>query len=380
MTRMKSFIVSAMLVASTSLLFAQGNVIENPGFEDLDKKIKSGGAIELAIGWKSLGTNADIFSRNAKADEFSVPTNLYGEAEPNSGDAYAGIVTWSSKDAEPRTFLQAEMRFPMQEEKVYCVKMHIMLSLLAKYASNNIGIYISEKPLTEEEIESGEIVPQIIHSQNKVWEEQFEWTAICGSYIAKGKERYITIGNFGATSATQTEKIKRPRGVTGQQTRTTAYYYIDDVSVINMAGLESCDCERAPDGNTMQVKYSKEISTEVEIDVNAEIELTKIYFEEMSSDISARAMMDVEKVAAMIKENPELKIQIKGHTDPVEEAKADGDISILRAQTVKEKLIELGANPNKLQVLGMKDFDPATDDTSVTGQAQNRRVVFDILD
>jgi hypothetical protein len=77
---MKSFIVSAMLVASSSLLFAQGNVIENPGFEDLDKKIKNGGAIELAIGWKSLGTPADIFSRNAKADEFSVPTNLYGEA------------------------------------------------------------------------------------------------------------------------------------------------------------------------------------------------------------------------------------------------------------------------------------------------------------
>jgi len=91
-------------------------------------------------------------------------------------------------------------------------------------------------------------------------------------------------------------------------------------------------------------------------------------------------MVDVEKVAAMIKNNPDLKIQIKGHTDPVEQAKSTGDVSLLRAQTIKEKLVELGVNANKLQVLGMKDFDPATDDTSVTGQAQNRRVVFDILD
>ncbi len=377
---MKSLVLTTTLIAAAIIGFGQGNIVENPGFEDLDKKIKSGGMIQLAMGWSSIGENADVFNRNAKSEEYAVPANLYGEAEPNSGDGYAGIVTWSSKDAEPRTFLQAELRYPMQETKVYCVKMHVMLSMLAKYGSNNIGIYVSQKPITMEQIEAGEIQPQIIHSQNQIWSEQFEWSAICGSFIAEGKEKYLTIGNFGSTAETQTEKMKRPRGVTGQQTRTTAYYYIDDVSVINMAGLDECDCEKAPDGNSMQVKYSKEVSTEADIDGPEQIEMTKVYFEEMSSDISPRAMVDVEKVAAMIKNNPDLKIQIKGHTDPVEQAKSTGDVSLLRAQTIKEKLVELGVNANKLQVLGMKDFDPATDDTSVTGQAQNRRVVFDILD
>lgn len=377
---MKSNILTSLFITASLGLFAQGNIVENYGFEDVEKKIKGPGMISLATGWSSLDQAADIFHREAKDENYKVPTNLYGDAEPNSGDGYAGIVTYSAKDAEPRTFLTTELRFPMQEGKAYCVKMHLMLSMLAKYASNNIGIYISEKPITMADIEEGKIQPQIIHSQNPIWSEQFEWTAVCGNYISKGKERYITIGNFGKTADTQTEKVKRPKGTTGQQTRSTAYYYIDDVSVINMAGLDDCDCEKAPDGNSMQVKYSTNVSSEVELDASAEIELTKIYFNELNSDISERAMVDVEKVAALIKANPDLKIIIKGHTDPVEQAKATGDVSLLRAQTIKEKLVELGANPNKLQVQGMKDFDTATKDVSITGQAQNRRVVFDILD
>ena len=377
---MKSAILSLLVLFTSTFIFGQGNLLFNGGFEDISKKIKSGGTIELAEGWKSLDANADLFSKSAKEENYSVPKNLYGDAQPNSGEAYAGIISWSAKDAEPRTYLQSETRYPLVEGKVYCVKMHLMLGILSKYATNNIGIYISQKPITMEEIAKGEIQPQIIHSQNKIMDEQFEWTAVCGSFIAEGKERYITIGNFAQTSKTLSEKMKRPRGFTGQQTRSTSYYYMDDVSVINMAGLDDCDCEKAPDGNAMQVKYSKNVSTEKELDVNEAIELTKVYFEDLKSEISPRAMVDVEKVAEMIKTKPELKIQIKGHTDPVEQAKSSGDVSLLRAQTIKEKLVELGVNENKLQVLGMKDFDPATDDSTVTGQAQNRRVVFDILD
>ena len=378
---MKSRLLTVVLFAASLGLFAQGNLVDNGSFEYIDKKVKGPGTIELAEGWTSIGgTEADLFTPESKDDNYSVPNNLYGQADASDGSAYAGGVFYASKDAEPRTYLQNELMYPLQEGKVYCVKMHLMLGMLSKYESNNIGIYVSDKPLTEEEIQSGEIEPHIIHSQNKIWNEQFEWTPICGTFISKGKEKYITIGNFAPTSKTEEEKMKRPRGVTGQQTRSSAYYYIDDVSVINMAGEVDCDCEKAPDGSSMQVKYTTNVSTDVDLDPAEEIEITKIYFGELSSDISERAMVDVEKVAEMIKQKPELKIQIKGHTDPVEQAKAQGDVSLLRAQAIKEKLVELGANPNKLQVIGMKDFDPATDDSSVAGQAQNRRVVFDILD
>ena len=142
-----------------------------------------------------------------------------GDTDPLDGKNYAGIMIYSYKDEAPRQYLQAKLTEKMVEEKVYCVKMNVMLSMLSKYSSNNIGIYISAKPLTAEEIAAQNIQPQIIHSQNRIFEEQFDWEAICQTYIADGGEEYITIGNFGTADATQNEKVKKPKGFTGMQAR-----------------------------------------------------------------------------------------------------------------------------------------------------------------
>ncbi len=376
---MKSFIHAMAFVLVTAGAMAQGNLVPNYGFEDPEKKIKEAGSIELADPWESLTDNKpDLFNPKSKGEEWGVPLNMYGEADPHGGEGYAGVVMYSYKDTDPRSYLQVKLYSPLEEEKVYCVKMHVMLAMLSKYASNNLGIYISEKPVDEEALEAYAITPQIQHSQNRVFEEQFAWEEICQSFIAKGGERYVTIGNFAPTEETQYEKIKKPRGVTGQQTR-TAYYYIDDVSVINMAGLDQCDCEVDASGSALKVQYSKEVSSDMEMDVTQDIEMSRVYFEEMSSEIDEDNMAAVKKVAKLLQEHPKYKVKITGHTDPVEEAKVTGDVSAQRAQAVKDKLVELGAYPNKILTVGVQDFDPATTDVTPAGQAQNRRVVFEVI-
>lgn len=266
----------------------------------------------------------------------------------------------------------------MEAEKVYCVKMHVMLSMLSKYSANNIGIYISKKPLTPEEIESGELEPQVIHSKNKIFDEQFDWTPICQTYIAEGGEQYITIGNFAKEDETLNEKMKKPKGITGMQAR-GAYYYIDEVSVENMAGVAECDCELDAAGKALNVVYSVETSSEMEMDVSEEIERTRIYFDDGSDLVSELAMADIEKIAEMLKEHPKYKVKITGHTDPVEEAKITGDVSLGRANAVKDALVELGVPENKLLVVGVQDFEPITSDVTSAGQAQNRRVMFKVI-
>ncbi|MEX2595436.1 MAG: OmpA family protein, partial [Salibacteraceae bacterium] len=164
----------------------------------------------------------------------------------------------------------------------------------------------------------------------------------------------------------------------GQQVR-GAYYYIDDVSVINMAGLDECKCELDASGSALQVVYSKEVSSDMEVDVTEDIEMTRIYFDAMSSAINEKAMKDVKKVASMLENNPSYKIKITGHTDPIEEVKVTGDVSLQRAEAVRDALIENGAYEKKLLVVGVQDFEPSTDDASVSGQAQNRRVVFEVI-
>lgn len=375
---MKAVIQTLACTLIAAGVFAQGNMIPNYGFEDPEKKIKEDGAIELAEPWESLTEDKpDLFNPKSKGEDWGVPSNKYGEADPNSGEGYAGMVMYSYKDAEPRNYLQVKFYSPLEEEKVYCVKMHVLLAMLSKYACNNIGMYLSEKPIDEEALEANAITPQVMYSQNRIFSEQFAWEPICQSYIAKGGERYLTIGNFGPTAETQTEKVKKPKGITGQQSR-SAYYYIDDVSVINMAGLDECDCEVDASGSALKVQYSKEVSSDMEVDVTDDIEMTRIYFDEMSTEINEDNMVAVTKVAKLLSEHPTYKVKITGHTDPVEEAKVTGDVSIQRAKNVKNKLVELGAYPNKILTVGVQDFDPATDDVTPAGQAQNRRVVFEV--
>lgn len=376
---MRSITLTSIAMLFMASLFAQGNLVQNPSFEETTKKIKEEGSIELAFPWESpTDTKADIFNPRSKGEDWGVPINKYGDAQPKSGEGYAGVLFHSYKDAEPRSYLQMKLTAGLEEEKVYCVKMSVMLAMLSKYASNNIGMYLSDKPINTEAIAEGAITPQIIHSQNKIFDEMFDWTDICKTYIAKGGEKYLIIGNFSGPGETQEEKIKKPKGVIGQQAR-GAYYYVDDVSVMNMAGVDECDCEKDASGKSLQVKYSKEVSSDLEVDVSEDIEMTRIYFEETKSDISENAMKDIVRLAAMLEEHPSYKVKITGHTDPVEEVKVTGDVSLQRAEKVRDALIEHGAYEKKLLVVGVQDFDPATEDASAAGQAQNRRVQFEVI-
>ncbi len=372
-------IISAVMLMSL-IGMSQGNMIVNGSFETVSKKIKGGGMIDNASGWSSpTDAKADVFSANAKADEYKTPVNMYGDADPMEGGRnYAGLMIYSYKDDAPRQYLQAQLTEKMKEEKVYCVKMNVLLSMLSKYSSNNIGIYISKKPLMAEEIEKYDIQPQIIHSQNRIFDEQFDWEPICQTYIADGGEEYITIGNFGSTESTDNGKVKKPKGIIGTQAR-GAYYYIDDVSVMNMAGVESCDCELDAGGHSINVVYSVETSTEAEVDKSGEVERTRVYFDDLSDLISELALADIEKIATILKENPKYKVKVIGHTDPVEEAKATGNISLNRANAVRDALVGFGVNEGKLLVVGVQDFEPITTDATSAGQAQNRRVMFSVI-
>ena len=377
MKRLFSFITLLSIAAGSA--FAQGNLVQNGSFESVSKKIKEQGSIDYAYPWTSgAEAKADLFNPKSKGEDWGVPMNLYGDGDPKDGEGYAGIVMYSYKDAEPKTYLQIKLSSGLEEEKVYCVKMSVMLGLLSKYACNNLGMYLSEKPMDIEALQAGAITPQIIHSQNKIFMEQFDWEDICHTFIANGNEKYLTIGNFAPSSETQEEKIRKPKGIIGSQAR-TGYYYIDDVSVMNMAGVEACDCEVDASGSSLQVKYSKEVSSDMELDVTEDIEMSRIYFDEGSAAIKEDAIIDMQKVATLLNEHPKYKVKITGHTDPIEEVKVTGDVSLQRAQNVKNELVKLGAYENKLLIVGVQDFDPATEDASVAGQAQNRRVVFEVI-
>jgi outer membrane protein OmpA-like peptidoglycan-associated protein len=81
------------------------------------------------------------------------------------------------------------------------------------------------------------------------------------------------------------------------------------------------------------------------------------------------------QIAAALKEHPELKVEIQGHTDNV--GKADGNLKLsqARAYAVKAALTgEYGVGAEQLAAKGYGDTKPAADNKSAEGRANNCRV------
>ena len=157
-----------------------------------------------------------------------------------------------------------------------------------------------------------------------------------------------------------------------------AYYYIDEVSVINLEELDVCACDAADDGgNQMKVVYSTSTSDGMEMDAGAQMELKTIFFNKNSTSPSSAAV--VREVIDLMKSNPSLKIEIVGHMDKVEHKDNLNDLSEERAKAIYDYLVKNGITADRLSYKGMKSDDPA--DTSGTHEslAKNRRVTFKVM-
>lgn len=74
--------------------------------------------------------------------------------------------------------------------------------------------------------------------------------------------------------------------------------------------------------------------------------------------------------------NPELTVEIQGHTDSRGTDAYNKRLSIRRAQAVKDILVKDGVEGNRLSIVGFGESQPVEDNSSAEGRAYNRRVVF----
>lgn len=379
---MKNKTLAVLTVFFSATIFAQTNLVENGSFENLDKKVKSLGQIELATGWSSPTENkADLFVKGSKSEEVNAENNVYGGQSPDDGKVFAGITVYSYKQAKPRTYLQGKLSQPLEAGKSYCVKMFLTLGDLSKFGVNNIGIYLSKSPVSNKDLTTYAIEPQVHHSQNRIFKEPQIWESICQIYQAEGGEQYITIGNFKKYEDTKFEKVKRPRGFTSPQ-KPIAYFFIDNVSVISLDSISpsECVCEKQDLQRESKVVYHQDISVEEEkIKASKKLELIKIFYDSKQTAPKEDQLSKIEEVAELLKANPSLKVEIQGHSDNIEKTKLTEDISLKRAESIQQKLMEKGVSPNQLIVKGYQDTMPANKSGTPEAMAQNRRVSFKVV-
>jgi outer membrane protein OmpA-like peptidoglycan-associated protein len=101
--------------------------------------------------------------------------------------------------------------------------------------------------------------------------------------------------------------------------------------------------------------------------------LEGVAFPSGSSVLTADARLQLEELAAWLAGEPG-PVEIRGHTDAAGDAEANRELSVRRAQSVRQALIGMGLPAERLTAVGYGEDDPVADNATAEGRAANRRV------
>lgn len=107
--------------------------------------------------------------------------------------------------------------------------------------------------------------------------------------------------------------------------------------------------------------------------------LKGVQFNYQKAELLPSSLPVLDEVVKVMKNNPNYKLDIAGHTDNVGDPNENQILSEQRAQSVANYLVSKGVDASRLSVKGYGETQPkATNDTQ-EGQAINRRVEFNLL-
>lgn len=109
------------------------------------------------------------------------------------------------------------------------------------------------------------------------------------------------------------------------------------------------------------------------------IKITNIFFETGKAKLKQESYPALGRLSNILKENPDLKVEISGHTDSIGSHAYNLKLSQKRAQAVVDYLIFTGCNAANLISKGYAFDKPVADNATVDGRAKNRRVEFTFI-
>ena len=108
--------------------------------------------------------------------------------------------------------------------------------------------------------------------------------------------------------------------------------------------------------------------------------LENIFFEKSKSSLKKSSLVELNKVLKLMQINPDLKVQISGHTDSDGDDDFNLELSINRAKSVVNWLIENNIDQNRLSFKGYGETRPIKENNSITNKAKNRRTELTIIE
>lgn len=103
------------------------------------------------------------------------------------------------------------------------------------------------------------------------------------------------------------------------------------------------------------------------------IVLRGVNFDFDKSTIRPDSRPVLDEAADVLKQNPDVRISVEGHTDSVGSEEYNEKLSVRRAEAVFRYIVNHGVAPERMQVIGYGKRRPVADNGTDSGRAQNRR-------
>lgn len=358
---LKNTYVLALLMVSGFVIAQQSpeiikNLVPNGSFENFRKK---SGSIKQAIPWQQIAS-VDYYQEPISND-----TSLNKGAR--TGNCYAGL-RFQKKYKE---FLQVKLAEPLHRGTTYEFEMYVRLAFWSNASLKSLGALFSKVGYKSKAdavktamIDSVCIKGSFING--------YQWFKISGKYLADGGEKYLTIGNFSPN--VKKDMLRMNIFKFGFK---EAYYFVDDVSLIKAKEVvEKVKVEIVGSFNVDAQDSVLEVSKTIK--VGEKVQLKNIFFENGRYYILPESYSELNKLVQYLLRNPQMEVQINGHSDNSGSKAKNQRLSEQRAREVFEYLIKKGVQ-NKLYFKGYGSSLPIAGNDTDIDRAKNRRVEFEII-
>lgn len=375
------------------------NLIPNPGFETYyykPVKIVNDGQnkIEDLIPYWNSPDNATPDYYNIYRSLNGVSANLKNGIKSVDGHSYLGLMmffqpgsrhdSWNPKNKLKydkgyvySESIQTRLLQELEKGKIYCFKSQIILSQNAGLSVDKFGAYLSENAIQFKYDEFPDLPQLAFH---KTLNKTNEWTTLCKVFIAKGNERFLTLGRFSKPEETfllQNNPIKS----SGLDINKAAYYLLDNIELYEVTSKEACNCTSKVNLSEENANLTKRnLSDYFEINEENKVVLRNVNFEFDKTEFRSSSLPELEKLMSFLDSNPDIKILITGHTDDSGSKSYNMDLSLKRALAIKNWLVENGIESSRISCMGKGHDNPVTDNLNEHNKSINRRVEFEIIE
>ncbi len=368
---MKKLYLSSLFLLVFAYSFSQNpeamvldNIVPNPGFESY-----SG----TPIGWFYKGKHfTDVMkywdsATSASPDVFGpkvrVPAHWaakgFGKQSAHLGESMAGITAYGCEEGKPhcREYIQIQLQEPLVKGQGYYAEFYVS-HLPRSIQVNGIGMYFSEAKIKVNTDALLDYKPQVT-APHILSAPEHRWIKVSGTFIADTEAEYLLIGNFFSDSLTS-------KKIPFSNCLNYAYYYIDDVV------LKKTD-------PYIEVPVQADDLCCITVEEGKIIPLKNIFFNTDKAELLPRSYVELRKLLKLMEDNPEMVIEIRGHTDSLGEHDYNVYLSRKRAKAVVEFLNQNGINRSRTRYKGFGNAEPVATNETDEGRQLNRRVEFLII-